>query len=847
MTIDKSWTSWRKRGKEYWECLQAFLAIASDYKNFDGKIRCPCVRCLNTQFEPLHIVEAHIFDWGFNNGYRKWIYHGESETEVVARTEVVDPILDEEDDEMIPIVEDFIRPTTEDVQNNSDSFQYYDELFEEIEAELYFGCHWISSLNFLAKLLHLKVRGKIPIGVFDELLKMLNLAFPKGNKIPSTYYEAKKRLKKLGLDYESIHVCEHDCCLFYKEHATKDACPICGTSRRITSTKANGKRVPRKVLHYFSLTPRLKRLYGSRHTTKHMAWHHTGKSKDERVMRHPVDGIAWKDIDAKHPNFASEPKNVRLGLAADGFNLFSNMSLAYNMWHVVLANYNLPPWMCMKDNNFMLALLIPGPKSPGKDMDVFLRPLVDELKELWVDGVDTRDCRTNTMFKLRATLLWTINDFPTRSSLSGWSGQGYKACPTCNEDTSSIRVIGKTSYVGHRRFLPSNHRFRRDTNFDGEIERRHPPRRFTCEKILEQVNKLVPQVPGKHDQFGGVKRRQVAEDQNWRKKNVKFSDGFCSNLKKKVNNDLSNILGLKSHDCHVIIQRLLAVGVRKFLPKDISTTIAELCNFFRSNLGGPVFMRWMYPFERYMKKLKNYVGNKARPEGSIAESYVADEALTFCSMYFKGVETKFNRLDRNEDDVIPKICTVFQSQCRPLTKANIMPLDRKTREKAEWFIFDNSPEIRPYLDEHLEEIKLQYPNGDHNILHKKKFPAIYDLHKLGSLENGEELLALACGSDHLVTYYEGIVVNGVRYMVTERDKKRTTQNSSVSVAGTEGFDYYGTLEDVMMLTFCDVYSAGENIVDGDVDDVIVDEGDELLIDQCEDDIVSENSECDSDY
>ncbi|KAJ9541221.1 hypothetical protein OSB04_027727 [Centaurea solstitialis] len=49
--------------------------------------------------------------------------------------------------------------------------------------------------------------------------------------------------------------------------------------------------------------------------------------------------------------------------------------------------------------------------------------------------------------------------------------------------------------------------------------------------------------------------------------------------------------------------------------------------------GDPVYMRWMYPFERYMKKIKNYVRNKARPEGSIAEGYVAEEALTFCSMY----------------------------------------------------------------------------------------------------------------------------------------------------------------------------------------------------------------------
>ena len=76
-------------------------------------------------------------------------------------------------------------------------------------------------------------------------------------------------------------------------------------------------------------------------------------------------------FDKAHPEFAKEPRNVRLGLAANGFNPFGNMNLSYSMWPVVLVNYNLPPWLCMKDNNFMLTLLIPGPKSPGKDMDVF--------------------------------------------------------------------------------------------------------------------------------------------------------------------------------------------------------------------------------------------------------------------------------------------------------------------------------------------------------------------------------------------------------------------------------------------------------------------------------------------
>ena len=78
------------------------------------------------------------------------------------------------------------------------------------------------------------------------------------------------------------------------------------------------------------------------------------------------------------------------------------------------------------------------PQSPRKDMNVFLQPLVDKLKELWESGLDMRDtANDNKVFKMQEVLLWTVNDFLARSSLLGWSGQAYKACPTCNEDTPS--------------------------------------------------------------------------------------------------------------------------------------------------------------------------------------------------------------------------------------------------------------------------------------------------------------------------------------------------------------------------------------------------------------------------
>ena len=82
------------------------------------------------------------------------------------------------------------------------------------------------------------------------------------------------------------------------------------------------------------------------------------------------------------------------------------------MWPIILIPYNLPPWKCMKAPFTFLSLLIPSPRSPGKEIDIYLQPLIDELNELWVDGIQTYDSFNASFFQLRAALLWTINDFP---------------------------------------------------------------------------------------------------------------------------------------------------------------------------------------------------------------------------------------------------------------------------------------------------------------------------------------------------------------------------------------------------------------------------------------------------
>ena len=167
------------------------------------------------------------------------------------------------------------------------------------------------------------------------------------------------------------------------------------------------------------------------------------------------------------------------------------MSSRYSIWPVILVPYNLPPWMCMKNTNFMLSLLIPGPKAPGNDIDVFLQPLIDELQTLWNIGVKIYDAHKQEFFDLFALLIWTIHDFPGYANVSGWSTKGFLACPNCHKDTCSERLYHgkKWCYMSHRRFLEPDHKWRLNrTSFNKKTERRAPPQPLSGYDVWEQLS-----------------------------------------------------------------------------------------------------------------------------------------------------------------------------------------------------------------------------------------------------------------------------------------------------------------------------------------------------------------------
>ena len=87
------------------------------------------------------------------------------------------------------------------------------------------------------------------------------------------------------------------------------------------------------------------------------------------------------------------------------------------------------------------------------------------------EGVVVCDAALKTSFRIWAVLHMTINKFPTCNSLSSWSGQGYLACPSCNDASPLKRIMSKICYVGHRQWLPISHRMRHNKKVDGKVDR----------------------------------------------------------------------------------------------------------------------------------------------------------------------------------------------------------------------------------------------------------------------------------------------------------------------------------------------------------------------------------------
>jgi hypothetical protein len=173
-----------------------------------------------------------------------------------------------------------------------------------------------------------------------------------------------------------------------------------------------------KQLCYMPLTPIMKWLFISKKTARHMRWRQEGVRENDQVMVHPSDSEAWRALDDFYPDFTRDARNVRIGLVMDGFMPYNTSASSYSCWPVFAIPYNLPPILFMKYEYMFLCLIIPGPDHPGSCIDVMLKPLIEELKQLW-QGVEAYDYDQKQEFNIRIAYLWSVHEFKAYSIFSG--------------------------------------------------------------------------------------------------------------------------------------------------------------------------------------------------------------------------------------------------------------------------------------------------------------------------------------------------------------------------------------------------------------------------------------------
>ncbi|XP_074364110.1 uncharacterized protein LOC141704846 [Apium graveolens] len=321
--MDSNWVKANRMSKEYKHGVNDFCKHVGKHAKDIRFIKCPCLKCLNIiEVDGLNKLKEHLMCEGIDKTYTCWTYHGENKGE--RRSSKFDSnyhFVDKENTNFIEDIESINSSDKIDIGNmiNSELWDHpnmNERLNDDAALPLWPGCTKASKLLVVFTLYNLKAGHQVSDVFFTELLTAVSELLPYGNILPRRTYEVKQMLKSIVLVHNRIHFCPNDCILYRKEYTELKVCPKYGLERY-----KNGNS-PAKIMWYFPIIPRLKRLYASMENAKNLTWHHDGRVKDG-MLRHPVDLPQWKTFDDKHKDFGKEPKNLCLALSTDGINPYN--------------------------------------------------------------------------------------------------------------------------------------------------------------------------------------------------------------------------------------------------------------------------------------------------------------------------------------------------------------------------------------------------------------------------------------------------------------------------------------------------------------------------------------------
>lgn len=166
MPIDKKWTSVKNLlSVQYKTSAKQFVQWVANYVNVEGKVRSPCGNCLNALLQPLGLAEIHLVQYGIQQSYTVCSFH-EKSFHAPANNEESTEV---ENDEMAYVLQDIARHEglgetshtfVKGIEEITAELDKFNDMFNEIKRQLYLGCEKFLTLNFLVKLMYLKVLNK---------------------------------------------------------------------------------------------------------------------------------------------------------------------------------------------------------------------------------------------------------------------------------------------------------------------------------------------------------------------------------------------------------------------------------------------------------------------------------------------------------------------------------------------------------------------------------------------------------------------------------------------------------------------------------------------------------------
>ncbi|KAJ8618010.1 hypothetical protein MRB53_014196 [Persea americana] len=297
--------------------------------------------------------------------------------------------------------------------------------------------------------------------------------------------------------------------------------------------------------------------------------------------------------------------------------------------------------------------------------------------------------------------------------------------------------------------------------------------------------------------------------------------------------------GMKSHDCHVFMERLMPIAFRDLLDKPIWDPLTDLSRFFRDicsktlnekdmsilekNIIEITFQyRWMYPFETVMGNLKRKVKNRAYVEWSICVAYSFDEISMFISDYFPDeVLTKANRVPRHDDGGNVELngwLSVFGLPGRAYGKGKSIFLSEQEPHAAHTYILFNYEEIDDFVRSYDDELKANQSgitDKDIQLSRDQNFALWLKDKALNDVLIPSNVQVLGMGPDRDQVCRNGYKVNGYDFHTKTYAHGKRTTNTGVCVQGDcyneLGRAFYRELEKIIELSYKGTYGGRINL------------------------------------